>query len=100
MATDFSGDFARLVPRNRTAQLLFSETYFYVEKNDTFHLRFMDRTGSEPLPAPDEPVESSTDYDTHPETDTEGSRDTSIQYLGHFVLSFNSKRIPEMPHVG
>lgn len=97
MATGFTGDFARLVPSNHIAQLLFSKTYVYVEKNDTFHLRFMESIGSEALLESAEPVESSTDYDTNSETNKEGSK---LQILGHFVLSFEKGRSPEMPHLG
>ena len=96
MTTTFSGDFARLMPRNRVAQRLFSETWLFVDKNNTFHLRFMNRTGSERLVGPDEPVESSTEYETNVETDGEDSQLNS----GHFVLSFAERRAPEMPHVG
>lgn len=64
------------------AQVLFTETFPYVEKNDSFHLQFMDRTGSELLPALYEPVESSTDYETHPNTDIEGFRANSIPKSG------------------
>jgi len=41
----------------------------------------MDRTGSESLPGLDEPVESSTDFETHPDTDIKGFRANSIQNL-------------------
>ena len=100
MAGAFNGDFAILTPRNHLAQLLFSETYVSIEKNDTFHFRFMKRTGSGWRPVSDEPVESSTDYDTHVDTDTEESIDKGIQHTGHFVLSFNGERSPELPHLG
>ena len=100
MTTVFSGDFARLVPRNQVAQMLFSQTFVYVEKNDTFHLQFIDRTGSEPFPGSGEPVEESTEYETSPDTDTEDPRFKSIQNSGHFVLSFDKNRAPEMPHLG
>lgn len=98
--SDFNGDFAKLKPSNRVAQLLFSRTYVYLEKNDTFHLRFMNRTESEGLSSSDEPVESSTDYETHLDTDSEGSNLKSVQNLGHFILSFNQGRLPELPHLG
>ena len=100
MADIFYGDFAKLVPRNHVAQLLFSETLLYVEKNDTFHLKFMNRTGSESVTTSDEPVESSTDYDSHPGTDADDSQSKVIQNIGHFVLSFDAERAPEMPHLG
>ncbi len=99
-ATSFNGDFAKLVPRNHVAQRLFSATRIYVEKNDTFHLQFIDPTDSGPVPTLDQPVESSTDYDTHPDTDIEGSGVNSIQALGHFVLSFHKDRSPAMPRLG
>ena len=100
MATGFDGNFAKLIPCNHVAQLLYSETYVYAEKNDTFHLRFMERTDSERPSTSDEPVESSTDYDTHPDSDTEDPRVQVIQNPGHFVLSFSEVRSPEMPHLG
>ena len=96
MATAFYGNFARLVPRNRVAQRLFSETWLFVDENNTFHLRFMDRTGSERLVGPEEPVESSTEYETAASADDE---DSPLNY-GHFVFSFAERRAPEMPHVG
>ena len=96
----FTGDFAKLIPRNHIAQLLFSETYTYVEKNDMFHLRFMDCTGNKPLRASEGPVESSTEYDTYHDTDTEGSQVKSNQNVGHFVLSFKTERSAELPHLG
>lgn len=96
MATCSTGDFAWLIPRNHVAQRLFSRTYAYVEKNDEFHLRFMNSTGSEPLPAADEPVESSTEYDTHLDTDTDSYSAKALQHLGYFVLSLEEKRRPEI----
>lgn len=96
----FTGEFAKLVPHNRAAQLLFSKTYVYVGKNDdTFHLKFMENTGNESVVTSDEPVESSTDYDSQP-TDTQGSETTRSQVRGHFVLSFKEQRSPEMPNLG
>ena len=100
MADIFNGDFARLVPRNHIAQLLFSETYVYAEKSDTFHFQFMNRTGRGSLPVSEEPVESSTDYDSYHESDIDSSGPTGIQNLGHFVFSFNAERSPELPHIG
>lgn len=97
----FNGEFAKLIPRNRVAQLLFSKSYVYVEKNDTFHLKFMDCSDDKAkLLSFDEPVESSTDYDSHGETDTEGSDLRNTHHLGHFVFSFNEEREPEHPQVG
>lgn len=97
----FTGDFAKLVPRNRVAQLLFSRTYSYAEKDDLFHFQFMDCTGGGggPLAASDKAVESSTDYSTYSDSDTEGSRSNSVQNLGCFILSFNQRLIPEMPYL-
>ena len=100
MADNFNGDFARLVPRNHVAQLLFSETYVYAEKNDTFHFRFMNRTEREPLPVSEEPVESSTDYDSYHESDGGSTQPRGIGNLGHFVFSFNLERSPELPRIG
>ena len=100
MATRFTVDFARLVPYNHDARILFSRSYVYAEKNNTFHLRFMNSTDSELLPASDEVVESSTDYETHADTDTEISAVRSNQSLGYFVLSFHEGRVPEMLHLG
>ncbi len=76
---EFTGGFAKLVPYNHAAQMLFSRTYIYVEKKDTFHLKFMEQTGREALPTSDEPVESSTDFDSQP-TDEEGSGVESLQH--------------------
>ena len=64
MASSFHGDFARLVPRNRVAQVLFSESIAYVDENDTFHLRFMERTHAELDRASSQSLEDSTDYDS------------------------------------
>lgn len=99
-STNFTGDFARLVPRNRIAQILFSKTYIYVKENNTFHIQFMNCADDEQLHHPIEPVESSTDYDTHHDTDTEGSGAKSVTNLGHFILSFDGQRLPQMPHLG
>lgn len=100
MASTFSGDFARLTPSNHVAQRLFSKTFIHVEKNDEFHLRFMSLTDRQPLTASDEPVESSTDYDTHPDSDTEDPGARGTQRFGYFILSFDKERRPEMPHLG
>lgn len=100
MAASFTGNFARLVPRNRVAQILFSRTVVYVDKNDIFHLRFIDRGVTEQLQVSSEPVEESTDYDTSPDTESEHSLLHSAQHAGHFVLSFQKDRSPEMPHLG
>ena len=100
MADNFDGDFARLVPRNHVAQLLFSETYVYAEKNDTFHFQFMKRAERVPLAVSEEPVESSTDYDSYHESDVDATGSRGIQNLGHFVFSFNVERLPELPRIG
>lgn len=100
MTDAFNGDFARLVPRNRVAQLLFSDTVVYVQQNETFHLRFIERNVNESPHASSEPVEDSTEYDTYPETDVEHSRARSIEQAGHFVLSFNEDRTAELPRLG
>ena len=99
MADTFKGDFARLVPRNQIAQRLFSATYVYVEENKTFHMRFLQRNiASSELPrASDDPVESSTDYDSQLEGETEGFQ---MEDSGDFVLSFDQEREPEFPHLG
>lgn len=98
MSTAFNGDFARLVPRNYAAQVLFSHTVIYLGKNETFHLRFIEVI--EPFRASSEPVEDSTEYDTDPNTDAEDSRFKSIVQAGHFVLSFHQDRTAEFPHLG
>ena len=100
MASTFSGDFARLRPNNHVAQSLFSKTFVYVEKNDEFHLRFMDLTDRQPPTALEEPVESSTDYDTHADSDAEDPRARRSQHSGHFIFSFDKEREPEVPHLG
>ena len=97
MADTFNGDFARLVPCNKIAQRLFSATYIYVEENKTFHMRFLQRNivSSEMSITSEEPVESSTDYDSQLEGETEGFR---MEDSGYFVLSFDQE--PEFPHLG
>jgi len=99
MTASFPGEFARLVPRNLVAQKLFSKTFVYVEKHDTFHLQFIDRTG-EPFLASSEPIEESTEYDPYLGTDDGDSQFKGIQHSGHFVLSFDGTRAPQMPHLG
>lgn len=97
MAVGFSGDFAKFVPSNNDAQTLFSRSFNYAQENDTSHRRLMNGTGSEPPLASDEAVESSTDYDTHADTDSEGLGVRSDLNLGHYVLSFNEERAPQFP---
>jgi len=99
MSDTFNGDFARLVPRNQIAHRLFSATCIYVEENKTFHLRFLKRNNvsSGMLAASDEPVESSTDYDSQLGSETEGFQ---MEDSGYFVLSFDQEREPEFPHLG
>lgn len=60
----------------------------------------MNSTGSEPLPASDEPVESSTEYDTHLDSDTGSHGAKALQHVGFFVLSLDERRRPEMPRLG
>lgn len=100
MTDSFTGDFARLVPRNHVAQMLFSKTFVHVEKNGKFHLQFIHHTACEPFLATSEPVEESTEYETHPDTETEDFRFKRMQHSGHFVLSFDKNREPQMPHLG
>ncbi len=100
MNNAFNGDFARLVPRNRVAQVLFSDIVVYVEHNETFHLRFIERDVKQSPRTSSEPVEESTEYDTYPETDSEDSRVKTIEQAGHFVLSFHEDRTAELPHLG
>ncbi|MCJ1391563.1 hypothetical protein MMC18_004427 [Xylographa bjoerkii] len=97
MADTFNGDFARLIPRNQTALRLFSTMCVYVEENKTFHLRFLQQNNasSEMPTALDEPVESSTDFDSQLEGEGPQTQDS-----GYFVLSFNPDREPEFPHLG
>ncbi|KAF7502950.1 hypothetical protein GJ744_004796 [Endocarpon pusillum] len=64
-------------------QRLFSRTYAYLEKSDEFDQQFMNSTGSEALP--DEPAESSTEYDTN------SYSAKALQHLGYFVLSLRGK---------
>jgi len=94
MAVGFNGDFAKFIPFNLNAQNLFSSSSIYAQENDTFHRRLM-KTGSEPLLASDEAVESSTDYDTQADTDSEGLGVRSDPNLGLYVLSFNDERAPQ-----
>jgi hypothetical protein len=98
--SNFTGDFARLVPRSPLAKDLFSDTLLYIEKNNTFHLKFIDCTVHEPGESCTETVEDSTDYDTAPDTDTEDPRLRSTQRLGQFILSFDQERTPALPNVG
>ncbi len=97
MATEYSGDFARVLPVNQLAKRLFSRCYMYAQDADPFHLNFM-----VPLPhgqpvANDEPFESSTDYDSHYSDDVD--IDETLQW-GSFILSFEESRWPEFPHLG
>lgn len=89
MARSFQGDFARLIPRNQVAHTLYSAARIYVDKHQTFHLRFLESV-AEPMPI--EPVESSTEYDTMTE-DEQSQTDC-------YVLSFAQEREPEFPHLG
>ena len=100
MASSFHGDFARLVPRNRVAQVLFSESIAYVDENDTFHLRFMERTHADLDRASSQSQEDSTDYDHPQDADNDDPRVAGIQNAGHYVFSFDRSRTPEFPHVG
>ena len=96
----FNGDFARLVPRNHVAQVLFSRTIAYVDKNDMFHLRFMERTPREPSSPSTEPVEESTEYDTYSETDRDDPLLRTLENSGFYVLSLDKNRGSELPHLG
>lgn len=97
MATEYSGDFARVLPVNQLAKRLFSRCYMYAKEADPFHLNFM-----VPLPhgqpvANDEPFESSTDYDSHYSDDIDINE--TLQW-GSFILSFEESRWPEFHHLG
>ena len=85
----FNGDFAKLKPSNRVVQLLFSRTYVYLEKDDTFHFEFMNRIESEGFFSSEELVKSFIDYEIHLDIDSEGSNFKSFQNLGHFNFFFN-----------
>ena len=100
MGSGFTGDFAKLTPRNLIAQRLFSKVYAYVEQDDAFHLAFMKCTPSEQLSALDEPVKSSTEYDSHIDADTEDHEAQRPEKTGYFVLSLQKRRAPEKPHLG
>ncbi|KAF7508893.1 hypothetical protein GJ744_008602 [Endocarpon pusillum] len=54
----------------------------------------------QPLTISDELVESSTDYDTHPDSETEDLGPRAIQHLRYFVFSFNNERGPQVAHLG
>lgn len=99
-STGFNGAFAKLVPYNSISQALYSNTYFYVKEKDTFHLQFMNCTDEERIHSSTDPVESSTEYETDHEADPKGSGPDGVTQLGHFVLSFDRQRLPEMPHLG
>ena len=100
MSSSFSGDFVRLTPRNHIAQHLFSKAYAYVEQNDAFHLSSMKCIPGEQFLTLKDPVESSTEYDTHPDTDPEDRETRLSRDSVHFVLSFRKERAPETPHLG
>ncbi|MCJ1400069.1 hypothetical protein MMC11_003272 [Xylographa trunciseda] len=100
MSSEFNGDFAKLTPRNLIAQRLFSKAYAYVEQDDAFHLSFMKCTSGEQLSGLDEPIESSTEYDTHLDTDAEHYDARRLQNTGCFILSLHKQRAPEKPHLG
>ncbi|ERF71973.1 hypothetical protein EPUS_07443 [Endocarpon pusillum Z07020] len=100
MTSSFNGDFARLVPRNRASQVLFSETIAYVDKNDTFHLRFMERALAEAYHASSESPEDTTDYDSPHDAIDRDLQLKDIPNSGYYVFSFDKKRAPEMPHIG
>ena len=89
MANGFTGDFAKLVPRNYESQTSFSNAYSFAIENDTYYLSFMVSTGKKSLAL--SCVEDSTDYDTPPDTDTE-----RMQHSGHYILSLNRERVAEI----
>ena len=95
MATQYSGDFARVLPFNRLARRLFASCFVYARNEDPFHLNFMVPLPDEQVFADDEPIESSTDYESHFSEDV----DESLQW-GCFVLSFDESRQPEFPPLG
>ena len=99
-SSGFTGAFAKLVPHNSIAQKLYSKTYIYVKDKDTFHLQFMKCTDEDRSRGSSEPVESSTEYETDQEADPKGSGPDGDTQFGHFVLSFDGQRLPEMPHLG
>ena len=61
--------------------------------------RFLQRNivSSEMPTASDETVESSADYDSQLEGETQGFQ---MEDSGYFVLSFDQEREPEFPHLG
>ena len=93
MSTSYDYEIARLVPSNELARRLFSRCYIYCLEGDPWHLNFMISTGQEE-PRSDEPIESSTEYDT-------GSENTSriLQHVGYFTLSFKHNH-PRFPLLG
>ena len=95
MQQDSAGDFARLRPSNQLAKHLFSRCYLYVKEEDPFHLQFMITLPNQPPASTEDPVESSTDYDScDPSGYEEHLKD------GCFVLSLEKDRTPEFPLLG
>ena len=88
-------DFARVLPVNQLARRLFSRCFAFCRKDDPFHLSFMVPLPDEPPTIPDEPVESSTEYESYHSADA----DESLQW-GFFALSLEVGRLPEFPHLG
>ena len=89
MTDGFTGDFAKLVPRNYESQTSFSNAYSFAIENDTYYLLFMVSTGRK---TPDlSCVEDSTDYDTPSDVDAE-----RMQHSGHYIISLNRERVAEI----
>ncbi|KAI9677073.1 MAG: hypothetical protein M1817_006912 [Caeruleum heppii] len=96
MSIGRAGDFARVLPSNQVARRLFSQCYISCLKDDPFHLNFMIPL-AEQSAATEEPVESSTEYDSYHSTGADVGN--ALQW-GYFVLSLEDSRLPEIPPLG
>ena len=97
MSNQLAREFARLLPVNQRARCLFSRCLVYSEERDPYHMSFIIPSPNSPSAAAlEEPVESSTEYDTHHSNGEDGE----LLRLGYYVLSFDDSRQPKFPRVG
>ena len=71
-----------------------------MDKNDIFHLQFMQHPLDEPSRASSEALDDSTDYDNPQDADNEEARLANRQNVGHYIFSFHKKRAPAFPQLG
>ncbi len=91
---EFSGIFARLLPKNSEAQALFSRAVRYMEEtDDKYHLQFIDSLGNEGAGVT-EPIETDTDYDTAT------SSVEKEQGFHHLVFSLRNDDSPKFLNLG